>query len=66
MGTKEATLSGADGLIICTEWQNFKAPDFDFIKQALNQAVIFDGRNLYEPERLSSRGIQYYSIGRRI
>ncbi|WP_029236157.1 UDP-glucose dehydrogenase family protein [Vibrio coralliilyticus] len=66
MGTKEATLSSADGLIICTEWQNFKAPDFDFIKQALNQAVIFDGRNLYEPERLSSRGIQYYSIGRRI
>ncbi|MFN3016932.1 UDP-glucose dehydrogenase family protein [Vibrio coralliilyticus] len=66
MGTKEATLSGADGLIICTEWQNFKAPDFDFIKQALNRAVIFDGRNLYEPERLSSRGIQYYSIGRRI
>ncbi|MDA0120318.1 UDP-glucose dehydrogenase family protein [Vibrio sp. T11.5] len=64
MGTKEATLRGADGLIICTEWQNFKAPDFDFIKQALNQAVIFDGRNLYEPERLSSKGIQYYSIGR--
>ncbi|ANW27338.1 UDP-glucose 6-dehydrogenase [Vibrio coralliilyticus] len=66
MGTKEAALNQADGLIICTEWQNFKAPDFDFIKQALNQAVIFDGRNLYEPERLSSRGIQYYSIGRRI
>ncbi|ERB66641.1 UDP-glucose 6-dehydrogenase [Vibrio coralliilyticus OCN008] len=66
MGTKEATLSGADGLIICTECRIFKAPDFDFIKQALNQAVIFDGRNLYEPERLSSRGIQYYSIGRRI
>ncbi|WP_239863833.1 UDP-glucose/GDP-mannose dehydrogenase family protein [Vibrio sp. Isolate24] len=64
MGTKEAALSGADGLIICTEWQNFKAPDFDFIKQVLNQAVIFDGRNLYDPERLSSRGIQYYSIGR--
>ena|GEM_PF-5419750 len=54
------------GLSSAQSGRIYKAPDFDFIKQALNQAVIFDGRNLYEPERLSSRGIQYYSIGRRI
>jgi UDPglucose 6-dehydrogenase len=64
MGTKEAALKQADGLIICTEWQSFKAPDFDLISQQLNQAVIFDGRNLFDPKRLASRGIDYYAIGR--
>lgn len=63
-GTKEAALQGADSLIICTEWQQFKAPDFDLIKQQLKQAVIFDGRNLYDPERLKQRGFHYYAIGR--
>lgn len=63
-GTKEAALQGADGLIICTEWQQFKAPDFDLIKQQLKQAVIFDGRNLFDPERLKQRGFHYYAIGR--
>ena len=55
MGTKESALQGADALIICTEWQNFRAPDFDMIKLRLKQPVIFDGRNLYDPERLNSR-----------
>ncbi|AFP84580.1 UDP-glucose dehydrogenase family protein [secondary endosymbiont of Ctenarytaina eucalypti] len=64
MATKEAVLCGADALIICTEWQNFRAPDFDVIKAALKQPVIFDGRNLYDPERLASRGFVYYGIGR--
>lgn len=63
-GTKEAALQGADALIICTEWQQFKAPDFDFLKQQLNTAVIFDGRNLFDPERLKQRGFSYYAIGR--
>lgn len=63
-GTKEAALKGADALIICTEWQQFKAPDFDFIKQQLKQPVIFDGRNLFEPERMHRKGITYYGIGR--
>lgn len=63
-GTKEAALQGTDGLIICTEWQQFKAPDFDLIKQQLKQAVIFDGRNLFDPERLKQRGFHYYAIGR--
>jgi len=64
MGTKESALHGADALIICTEWQNFRAPDFDMIKSMLTQPVIFDGRNLYDPERLANRGIVYYGIGR--
>ncbi|MBJ2067571.1 UDP-glucose dehydrogenase family protein [Serratia odorifera] len=64
MGTKEAALQGADALVICTEWQNFRAPDFDVIKSTLKQPVIFDGRNLYDPERLESRGFTYYAIGR--
>lgn len=64
MGTKEAALQGADGLVICTEWQNFRAPDFDVIKNALKEPVIFDGRNLYDPERVSKRGFVYYAIGR--
>ena len=64
VGTKEAALKNADALIICTEWQQFKAPDFDLIKQQLKQPVIFDGRNLYEPERMLKKGFIYYAIGR--
>ncbi len=64
MGTKEAALQNADALVICTEWQNFKAPDFDAIKAALTAPVIFDGRNLFEPERMKAKGFVYYAIGR--
>ncbi|KEA53589.1 UDP-glucose 6-dehydrogenase [Mangrovibacter sp. MFB070] len=64
MGTKEAALHNADALIICTEWQNFRAPDFDLLKNTLKHPVIFDGRNLYDPERLNKRGFVYYAIGR--
>lgn len=63
-GTKEAALNGANALVVCTEWQNFKAPDFDLLKTTLKDAVIFDGRNLYSPTRLSKKGFKYYSIGR--
>jgi UDPglucose 6-dehydrogenase len=64
MGTKEAALKNADGLIVVTEWQQFRAPDFDQIKNELSSAVIFDGRNLYDPARLAKKGFTYYSIGR--
>lgn len=64
LGTKDAALNNADALIICTEWQNFRAPDFDLLKDKLRHPVIFDGRNLYEPERLQKRGFTYYAIGR--
>jgi UDPglucose 6-dehydrogenase len=64
MGTKEATLNNANCLVICTEWQAFKAPDFDLIKKATSDGVIFDGRNLFEPSIVSEHGLQYYAIGR--
>jgi UDPglucose 6-dehydrogenase len=64
MGTKEAALKRADALVICTEWQNFKAPDFTVIKTELSEAVLFDGRNLFEPERMKTKGFTYWSIGR--
>ncbi|AXK51982.1 UDP-glucose dehydrogenase family protein [Pseudomonas protegens] len=64
MGTPESVLHGADALIICTEWQQFKAPDFDLIQQRLKAPVIFDGRNLYDAERLARNGFTYFPIGR--
>jgi len=64
MGTPESTLGGADALIVCTEWQQFKAPDFDLIHQRLKTPVIFDGRNLYDGERLARKGFKYFPIGR--
>ena len=63
-GTKEAALKGSDALVIVTEWQCFKAPDFKIIKTALNKPIIFDGRNLFEHTRISKKGITYISIGR--
>ena len=65
MGTKEAALKQADALVICTEWQSFKAPDFEFIKAELTEPVLFDGRNLFEPVAISEKGFTYYYIGRR-
>ncbi|MGY3884205.1 UDP-glucose dehydrogenase family protein [Aeromonas aquatica] len=63
-GTQEAALKGADALLICTEWQQFRAPDFELIQRTLTQPVIIDGRNLYDPARLRQRGFTYYAIGR--
>ncbi|MEK8016772.1 MAG: UDP binding domain-containing protein, partial [Candidatus Parabeggiatoa sp.] len=62
--TPEATLENADALIIITEWKVFRSPDFKLIKTCLKQPVIFDGRNLYEPQRMRQRGFTYYAIGR--
>jgi UDPglucose 6-dehydrogenase len=64
VGTKESALQGADVLIICTEWKAFWAPDFEQIKGALKQPVIFDGRNIYDPMLVERHGIEYYGIGR--
>ncbi|BBA32991.1 UDP-glucose 6-dehydrogenase [Methylocaldum marinum] len=60
----EATLKGADGLIIVTEWNVFRSPDFDVIKAELSSPVIFDGRNLYDPARMKALGFDYFGIGR--
>ncbi len=62
--TAEDALKGADALLVVTEWKNFWSPDFEFIKNTLKDAVIFDGRNLYQPELLKKIGIVYYGIGR--
>jgi UDPglucose 6-dehydrogenase len=57
-------VDGADALAIVTEWREFRSPDFDYIKQALKTAVIFDGRNLYDPAHMARAGFSYYAIGR--
>ena len=62
--SKEAALDGADCLAICTEWKAFRSPDFEGIKQRLTSALIFDGRNLYDPQYMAALEIEYYAIGR--
>jgi UDPglucose 6-dehydrogenase len=57
-------LEGVDGLIIVTEWKTFRSPDFDKIKSLMNQYVIFDGRNIFEPDKVKELGFSYYGIGR--
>ena len=64
VGTAETALKNADALVCVTEWQQFRAPNFDQIKSSLNFPVIFDGRNMYDPKRLEEKGITYISIGR--
>jgi len=60
-----SALQGADALAIATEWKTFRAPDFSAVKAALKTPVIFDGRNLYEPETMRENGFDYYPIGRK-
>lgn len=57
-------LEGADALIVCTEWNAFRQPNFKKIAQTLREPVIFDGRNIYDPEEMKGHGFNYYSIGR--
>ena len=54
-------MQGADALAIVTEWQEFRSPDFDYIKRALKTPVIFDGRNLYDPLHMARAGFSYYA-----
>ena len=57
-------LQGSDALLIVTEWKEFRSPDFDVMKAALKFPVIIDGRNLYDPAFVRSKGIEYLPIGR--
>ncbi|MCW5570246.1 MAG: UDP-glucose/GDP-mannose dehydrogenase family protein [Steroidobacteraceae bacterium] len=57
-------IEGADALVIATEWQEFRSPDFDRLKAGLKQPAIFDGRNLYDPQLLKRFGFSYYAVGR--
>ena len=59
-----AATQGADALVIVTEWKAFRSPDFDLLKANLKNPVIFDGRNLYEPQAMQELGIEYQGIGR--
>jgi len=62
--TDYEALKNADALLVLTEWNEFRNPDFNVLKEALKQPVIFDGRNIYEPEVMKENGFTYYSIGR--
>ena len=60
-----AACEGADALVVVTEWKEFRSPDFDLLRRHLRQPVIFDGRNLYEPDVVRDAGFEHFSIGRR-
>lgn len=59
-----AALEGADGLIIVTEWNRFRSPDFGKMRSLMKMPVIFDGRNLYDPAQMQDEGFEYHGIGR--
>ena len=59
-------LDAADGLIVVTEWGQFRSPDFDKIKESMNGNIIVDGRNIFDPEEIRAHGFIYYGIGRRL
>ncbi len=63
-GDMYGALDGADALVVCTEWHAFRRPDFERVQQLLAEPLVFDGRNLYEPERMAEMGFDYRSIGR--
>jgi UDPglucose 6-dehydrogenase len=60
-----SALAGADALLVVTEWQEFRSPDFDAIRGALKLPLVFDGRNLYDPAAVRGAGLEYFAIGRR-
>jgi len=62
--TPEDTLDGASALVTVTEWKAFRSPDFEVLKQKLKSPIIFDGRNLYEPQAMKDLGFEYQGIGR--
>ena len=58
-------LENADSLLICTEWSIFRTPNYPKLKKLLKEAVVFDGRNLYNVQDMETEGFTYYSIGRK-
>ena len=57
-------LEGADALIVCAEWREFRSPDFAKMKQLMRQPIVFDGRNLYSPNFMREAGFSYTGVGR--
>ena len=66
MNKQYSALENADALVIVTEWNEFRRPDFDKIKSLLKQPVIMDGRNLFDPKKMAEMGFVYEGIGRRL
>jgi UDPglucose 6-dehydrogenase len=60
-----AAVTGSDALVVVTEWKAFRSPDFEALKATLKVPVVFDGRNIYEPEQVREAGLLYHGIGRR-
>lgn len=63
--TNYQALEGADALIICTEWNEFRRPNFERMRSMMKQPLIFDGRNIFDPQRMAARGFTYFCIGRK-
>jgi UDPglucose 6-dehydrogenase len=61
---QDDALQGADALVIVTEWQDYRVLNLDQVPQLLADRVVFDGRNLFEPEHMAAAGLTYYGIGR--
>jgi UDPglucose 6-dehydrogenase len=59
-----SALKGADALVIATEWSEFREPDFGRMRRLMKTPIIFDGRNIYNPEQMKGHGFTYYSVGR--
>lgn len=64
VGSQYAACDGAQALLVVTEWNQFRNPDFDKLKSLLTAPILFDGRNLYSPQRMAERGFAYFCIGR--
>lgn len=61
-----SAIEGADALLIVTEWPEFKAIDWSTVKSKMRQALVFDGRNMYDPAKMTAAGVEYYGIGRQV
>jgi UDPglucose 6-dehydrogenase len=61
--SRDDALVGADALIICTEWRQFRSPDWEKLRTSLRERIIFDGRNIFDPARVAREGFTYYGIG---
>jgi len=62
--SREQAVTDADALVICTEWKQFRAVDFSWLKATLKQALVVDGRNLYQPAEMRAHGLRYHAVGR--
>ena len=62
--SKMEAAQGADALVLVTEWHEFRNPDWPGLKDAMRQQIVFDGRNIFDPDRVRSTGFEYHGVGR--